>query len=154
MPRAPASAMMFINLHPNDLADEELYDPTGGLAPFAERIVLEITERAALDQIRGSRARRAAARDRLPDRGRRSGRGLRRPLQLRGARAGRRQGRHVLGARIESSAVKRKLVGAIAALSKDLNIKLVAEGIETAAERDCIVSLGADALQGYLFAPP
>jgi EAL domain-containing protein (putative c-di-GMP-specific phosphodiesterase class I) len=50
--------------------------------------------------------------------------------------------------------VKRKLVSAIVALSKDLDIKLVAEGIETAAERDCIVSLGADALQGYLFARP
>ncbi|HMC94217.1 MAG TPA: EAL domain-containing protein, partial [Polyangia bacterium] len=55
---------------------------------------------------------------------------------------------------IESSAVKRKVVSAIAALSVDLGIKLVAEGIETPAERDCIVSLGADALQGYLFARP
>ena len=55
---------------------------------------------------------------------------------------------------IESSAVKRKLVAAIAGLAKDLGIQLVAEGIETPAERDCVVSLGADALQGYLFARP
>ena len=55
---------------------------------------------------------------------------------------------------IETSAVKRKLVGAIAALSKDLGIKLVAEGIETAAERDCIVSLGADAFVGLSVRPP
>jgi EAL domain-containing protein (putative c-di-GMP-specific phosphodiesterase class I) len=46
------------------------------------------------------------------------------------------------------------VVSAIAALSVDLGIKLVAEGIETPAERDCVVSLGADALQGYLFARP
>jgi EAL domain-containing protein (putative c-di-GMP-specific phosphodiesterase class I) len=30
----------------------------------------------------------------------------------------------------------------------------VAEGIETAAERDCVVALGCDLLQGFLFARP
>jgi EAL domain-containing protein (putative c-di-GMP-specific phosphodiesterase class I) len=55
---------------------------------------------------------------------------------------------------IESSPVKQKLVRAIAALASDLRIRLIAEGIETAAERDCVTALGADALQGYLFARP
>ncbi|HEY5289509.1 MAG TPA: EAL domain-containing protein [Caulobacteraceae bacterium] len=155
MPRAPAAATLFINLHPNDLADEELYSSTDGLAPFADRIVLEITERAALDQIRGLRSRIERLR----------GIGYRIAVDDLGAGyAGLSSFAALepdvvkadmsLVRGIESSAVKRKLVGAIAALSKDLNIKLVAEGIETAAERDCIVSLGADALQGYLFARP
>jgi EAL domain-containing protein (putative c-di-GMP-specific phosphodiesterase class I) len=35
-----------------------------------------------------------------------------------------------------------------------LNILVVAEGIETAGERDMLVELGCDLLQGYLFAKP
>jgi EAL domain-containing protein (putative c-di-GMP-specific phosphodiesterase class I) len=31
---------------------------------------------------------------------------------------------------------------------------VIAEGIETEAERDVVVSLGCDLLQGYLFARP
>lgn len=155
IPKAPASAMVYVNLHPNDLADEELYDCDGGLAPFASRIVLEITERAALDQIRGLRTRverlraigyRIAVDDLGAGYAGLSSFAALEPDVVKADMS--------LVRGIESSAVKRKLVSAIVALSKDLDIKLVAEGIETAAERDCIVSLGADALQGYLFARP
>jgi EAL domain-containing protein (putative c-di-GMP-specific phosphodiesterase class I)/CheY-like chemotaxis protein len=155
IPRAPESAMIFVNLHPNDLADEELFVSEGGLAPFADRIVLEITERAALDQIRGLRSRverlraigyRIAVDDLGAGYAGLSSFAALEPDVVKADMS--------LVRGIESSAVKRKLVSAIAALSKDLGIKLVAEGIETVAERDCIVSLGADALQGYLFARP
>jgi EAL domain-containing protein (putative c-di-GMP-specific phosphodiesterase class I)/CheY-like chemotaxis protein len=155
IPLAPESAMVFVNLHPNDLADEELFVSDAGLAPFAPRIVLEITERAALDQIRGLRTRierlraigyRIAVDDLGAGYAGLSSFAALEPDVVKADMS--------LVRGIESSAVKRKLVSAIAALSKDLGIKLVAEGIETAAERDCIVSLGADALQGYLFARP
>jgi EAL domain-containing protein (putative c-di-GMP-specific phosphodiesterase class I) len=155
IPSAPESAMVFVNLHPNDLADEELFVSDAGLAPFAKRIVLEITERAALDQIRGLRTRverlraigyRIAVDDLGAGYAGLSSFAALEPDVVKADMS--------LVRGIESSAVKRKLVSAIAALSKDLGIKLVAEGIETAAERDCIVSLGADALQGYLFARP
>jgi EAL domain-containing protein (putative c-di-GMP-specific phosphodiesterase class I)/CheY-like chemotaxis protein len=155
IPQAPESAMIFVNLHPNDLADEELFVSQGGLAPFADRIVLEITERAALDQIRGLRSRverlraigyRIAVDDLGAGYAGLSSFAALEPDVVKADMS--------LVRGIEASAVKRKLVSAIAALSKDLGIKLVAEGIETVAERDCIVSLGADALQGYLFARP
>ncbi len=55
---------------------------------------------------------------------------------------------------IDSSAVKQKLVRSIIALCTELGIQLVAEGIETAAERDMLINLGADLCQGYLFAKP
>ena len=55
---------------------------------------------------------------------------------------------------IESSAIKQKLVGTIAALASDLGVQLVAEGVETAAEYACVCSLGAYAAQGYFFARP
>jgi hypothetical protein len=38
--------------------------------------------------------------------------------------------------------------------TNDLHIEVVAEGVETPAERDALVALGCDKLQGYLFAKP
>ena len=35
----------------------------------------------------------------------------------------------------------------------DLNLKTICEGVETTAERDTLVALGGDLLQGYLFRP-
>src|SRR5450631_2519566 len=45
------TAPVFVNLHPSDLEDAELYADDGALTPFAKQVVLEITERAALDRI-------------------------------------------------------------------------------------------------------
>jgi EAL domain-containing protein (putative c-di-GMP-specific phosphodiesterase class I) len=39
-------------------------------------------------------------------------------------------------------------------LSKDMGMTVVAEGVETVAERDCLLDLGCDLLQGFLFAKP
>ncbi len=39
-------------------------------------------------------------------------------------------------------------------MAHSLNLRVVAEGVETAAERDILVALGCDELQGYLFARP
>ena len=155
VPAAPTSTLVFVNLHPSDLADDELLADQGVLTPFAERIVLEITERAALDQIRGLPGRMARLREM----------GFRIAVDDLGAGYAGLSSFAALEPEvvkadmslvrgIEASPVKQKLVSAIVALSKDLGIHLIAEGIETAAERDCITELGADALQGYLFARP
>jgi EAL domain-containing protein (putative c-di-GMP-specific phosphodiesterase class I)/ActR/RegA family two-component response regulator len=153
--RAPDSALVFVNLHPNDLADEQLYASDSGLAPFAKKIVLEITERAALDEIRGlrdrvERLRAIGYRIAVDD----LGAGYAGLSSFAALEPDVVKADMSLVRGIDSSAVKRKLVAAIAGLAKDLGIQLVAEGIETAAERDCVVTLGADALQGYLFARP
>lgn len=55
---------------------------------------------------------------------------------------------------IDQSPVKQKLLASMTALCKDMGFLVVAEGIETPAERDCVVTLGCDLLQGYLFARP
>ena len=55
---------------------------------------------------------------------------------------------------IDVSLTKQKLLGSIVSLCRDLEIQLVAEGIETEAERDTVVRLGGDLCQGYLFARP
>ena len=44
---ATREGALFVNLHPDDLADAELVDPASPLAAIASRVVLEITERAS-----------------------------------------------------------------------------------------------------------
>jgi EAL domain-containing protein (putative c-di-GMP-specific phosphodiesterase class I) len=155
IPQAPEPALVFVNLHPTDLEDPELLSERGALSPFARRVVLEITERAALEQISGLHERVTALRQL----------GYRIAIDDLGAGyAGLSSFAAIepdvvkadmsLVRGIERSAVKQKLVAAIATLCTDLGIQLVAEGIETIAERDCVCSLGGDALQGYLFARP
>jgi EAL domain-containing protein (putative c-di-GMP-specific phosphodiesterase class I) len=46
------------------------------------------------------------------------------------------------------------VVRAIASLGRSLHIGVVAEGVETVAQRDFLREIGCDDLQGYLFAPP
>jgi EAL domain-containing protein (putative c-di-GMP-specific phosphodiesterase class I) len=50
--------------------------------------------------------------------------------------------------------VRQRVVSAICRLARDLDVLIVAEGIETEPELGCIRDLGADLVQGYLIAPP
>ncbi len=55
---------------------------------------------------------------------------------------------------IDGNPVKQKIVDKLTALAHDFRITVVAEGIESGKERDALVSMGCDLLQGYLFARP
>jgi EAL domain-containing protein (putative c-di-GMP-specific phosphodiesterase class I) len=55
---------------------------------------------------------------------------------------------------IETNAVKRRLVSSVAALCREMEMLLVAEGVETAIERDILSDMGCDFFQGFLFARP
>ncbi len=55
---------------------------------------------------------------------------------------------------IETSADARAIVKAIVGLAHALNLSVVAEGVETAAQRDVLTALHCDELQGYLYAKP
>lgn len=57
-----SDTLLFLNLHPSDLLDDELFRQDGLLAAIATHVVLEITERASLDGIRDVRSRVAALR--------------------------------------------------------------------------------------------
>ena len=46
------------------------------------------------------------------------------------------------------------ITGAVVALGRHLGMRVVAEGVETEAQRDCLLQLGCDQLQGYLFGRP
>ena len=55
---------------------------------------------------------------------------------------------------VDSKAGNRALVSAIVGLGDALNLSVVAEGVETAAEADCLRTLGCDIFQGYLYGRP
>jgi diguanylate cyclase len=56
--------------------------------------------------------------------------------------------------RIDSDAGNRAIVETIVALGRALEIELIAEGVETEAERACLESLGCGNYQGFLFGRP
>jgi EAL domain-containing protein (putative c-di-GMP-specific phosphodiesterase class I) len=151
---APSEPLIFVNVHGLEMTDEELFGASSPLTASASRIVLEITERIGLDPVAGPA--RVAMLRRL---------GYRIAVDDLGA------GYAALGALatlepevvkldislirdIDRHPTKRRVVGAISTLCRELGSKVVAEGVETMAERDACLDAGADLLQGYLFAKP
>jgi len=55
---------------------------------------------------------------------------------------------------IDKNAPRQAIVAGIAAICKKLNIRVLAEGIETRAERDFLLSIDITLMQGYWFAKP
>jgi len=55
---------------------------------------------------------------------------------------------------IDQNHPRQAIVSGIAAICKDLNIRVLAEGIETRAERDFFLSVDIQLMQGYWFAKP
>lgn len=146
---------MFVNVHPRDLCDETMYDPSTPLAQHAKRVVYEITERANLDDIPDVKRRIINLREM----------GFRVAVDDIGAGyAGLTSFAHLepdfvkidmsIVRDVHTSPVKQRLVRAIAGLGNDLGIGVIAEGVETHAERDVLLGEGCDILQGYLFAKP
>ncbi len=55
---------------------------------------------------------------------------------------------------VHAQPIKQKLLRSMAELGRDLGILTVAEGIETAEERDMVRTLGCDLLQGFFLGLP
>jgi len=55
---------------------------------------------------------------------------------------------------LETSADARAIVSTIIRMGHRLQLRVVAEGVETEAQRDALQSMGCDELQGFLFAKP
>jgi EAL domain-containing protein (putative c-di-GMP-specific phosphodiesterase class I) len=152
---AKEDMIFFVNLHSRDLFDEFLFDPEAPLSKIASSVVLEITERASVEEIRD-----------LPDRiSRLRALGFRLAIDDLGAGyAGFTSFAQInpeivkidmsLIRNIDQDTTKQKLVRSLIQLCQEMKVEVVCEGIETPAERDVVVSLGCDLLQGYLFAKP
>jgi EAL domain-containing protein (putative c-di-GMP-specific phosphodiesterase class I) len=151
----PDGVMLFVNLHTQDLLDEDLFDPLRPLATIADRVVLEITERASLHQVRDVASRIARLREMgfrlaVDDLGAGYA-GLTSFAQLE-PEVVKLDMALVRGVHLQPT--KLTLVRTMISMCRELGMQVVAEGIETPEERDAIVEAGCDLLQGYLFAKP
>ncbi len=153
--KLPRGASLFVNVHPEDLYDPEIFSPSSPLCSYASRVVLEITERGALDEIEGilERIRRLRAL------------GFRIAIDDLGAGYAGLSSIAVLEPEfvkldmsltrdLASSPLRKRLVSSMVDACRDVGMRLVAEGVETAAELEALRDLGCDLLQGYYFARP
>lgn len=152
---ALAGCKLFVNLHSLDFTDKELCSTEAPLSRCAAQVVLEITERESLDQIPGIQLHLKTLRElgyqiAVDDLGAGYA-GLTSLAQL--------QPEVVkidmsLVRDVDHEPIKRVLVGMMLRAAREMNMAVIAEGVETAAERDTLLELGCDLLQGYLLAKP
>jgi EAL domain-containing protein (putative c-di-GMP-specific phosphodiesterase class I) len=151
----PDGVALFVNLHTHDLLDEDLFEKDRPLARIANRVVLEITERASLHHIVDVQARISRLRDS----------GFRIAVDDLGAGyAGLTSFAHLepevvkldmsLVRNVHAQPTKQTLVRTMISMCRELGMQIVAEGVETPEERDAVVEAGCDLMQGYLFAKP
>jgi EAL domain-containing protein (putative c-di-GMP-specific phosphodiesterase class I) len=152
---ADSLARLFVNLHPVDLLDDDLYDPNAPLSRHARRVVLEVTERAGLDEIpdlgdRLLRLRALGFRVAIDD----LGEGYAGLTSLARVAPEFVKLDMSLVRGIDASAAQRQIVASTVQLCRALGSEVIAEGVETAAERDALTAIGLDLLQGYLLGRP
>lgn len=151
----PAGARLFVNAHPRDLDDPDLYDPEAPLSKLAHRVTIEVTERARLEDEKTTQGHLARLR----------ALGYRVAIDDLGAGYAGLASVAVLHPEIvkvdmslvrgvDRNPISARIIRALAAVCAEMDIVLVAEGVETRAERDTLIALGCDLLQGYLFARP
>jgi EAL domain-containing protein (putative c-di-GMP-specific phosphodiesterase class I)/ActR/RegA family two-component response regulator len=149
------SALAFVNVHPEDLMDPALYLPSAPLTRVAERVVLELTDRASLDTV-------SDVLDRI---GRLRALGFRIAIDDLGAG----QADSNMFAQLEPEFVKidlsiirgvdkdpskRRMVHALVRLCHNMGKAVIAEGVENAGERGTLLEVGCDFLQGYFLGNP
>ena len=146
---------IFVNLHPSEFRADLLAKATDPLIPLAQRVVLEVTERAHLqsgpeldDDMR--RIRDMGYRLAVDDLGEGYA-GLASLVSLRPDIA---KIDMSLIRDIHTAPLKRDIVSALVDMARRAGIVVVAEGVETNEERMTLLDLGIDLLQGYLFAKP
>lgn len=152
---APDGALLFVNLHTRDLLDPMLIGPDAPLSKIASRVVLEITERGAVGDIKDIRPRVVALREL----------GFRIAIDDLGAGYAGLTSFALLEPdfvkldmslvrNVHTSPIRQKLIGSMTTLCKEMGMQVVAEGVEVVEERETVISLGCDLLQGYLLARP
>jgi EAL domain-containing protein (putative c-di-GMP-specific phosphodiesterase class I) len=154
LPSAPAP-LVFVNLHITDLLDEHLYDLDSALAKVANRVILEVSERAVLGSIpdlegRIARLRHLGFRIALDNLG--TGDFDLRAFTILKPDIVKYDMSLVRG--IDSSPTRRKVISAMTRLFSELDVKVIAEGVETDSERATLALLGIELMQGFLFARP
>jgi len=147
--------IVFVNVHGQDLVDPHLLDPRSPMSRFAKQVVLEISERMPLYEISelGARIndlRAIGYRFALDNLGAgHAGVGSLAQIEPEVCKL---DASLIRG--VDGDSVKQDLVRAMLAVCRDMNILTICQGVETPGERDALVPLGGDLMQGYLFAKP
>jgi EAL domain-containing protein (putative c-di-GMP-specific phosphodiesterase class I) len=152
---APANVQLFVNLHSADLNDEQLYDAAAPLSQIARRVVLEVTERSSLYDVKNiadciGKLKALGYTIAIDDLGAGYA-GLTSFTQLE-PEVAKLDMSLVRG--IDADVRRQSIVRSMKTLCDDLGVRVVAEGVETDHERDTLAKLGCDLLQGYLFGRP
>jgi len=149
------TSWLFLNLHPQELSDPQLIARSAPLQPMAERVVLEVTERASIAEVPDARThiaalRRSGFRIAVDDLGAGYS-GLSSFALLEPEVAKLDMG---LVRDVQLYPTKQRLIRSMCNLCREMGMPLIAEGVETEDERDVLLGLGVDLFQGYLFARP
>jgi EAL domain-containing protein (putative c-di-GMP-specific phosphodiesterase class I) len=151
----PDGALLFVNIHPHDATDGLLVGSKAPLEPIARQVVLEVSEHvtaAELDTLANSAARLRGAGYRIAvdDLGTGpAGLAAFTLLSPEYAKLDR-----TMFAGLDANPARGKMARAMYALCRELDVPLIAEGVETAGERDALAALGADIAQGNIFGKP
>lgn len=149
------SEQLFVNLHPHELRDETLYDDRNPLRPYSARVVFEITEQVSINEMsempeRVKRLRLGGFRVALDDLG--SGyAGLTALTKIEPDIVKLDMG---LVRNCDTNVTQQRVIRSITTLCRDLKLLVIAEGVETTAERDEVLAAGVELFQGFLFARP
>jgi EAL domain-containing protein (putative c-di-GMP-specific phosphodiesterase class I)/CheY-like chemotaxis protein len=152
---ATEGALMFVNLHPEDLMDPALYLPTAPLTRVASQIVLELTDRASLEQVsdvqeRVERLRSLGFRIAIDDLG---------AEQADPSTFNQLEPEFVkldisMIRNVGQDSAKRRLVQSMVRLCHNLGKSVIAEGVENAEQHSALVDSGCDFLQGFYLGRP
>lgn len=148
-------SQVFVNIHGYDLEDDSLLSDAAPLSRIAERVVLEITERASVNEIKDlsariQRLREMGFRIAVDDLGAGYA-GLTSFAQLRPDIV---KIDMSLIRDVDKEATKERLVRSLSDLCREMKILAVCEGVETRAELETLLRVGCDFFQGYHFARP
>lgn len=151
----PSTQILLVNVHARDLLDPDLFDADAPLSIAAERVILEITERASFTDIpdlaeRLVALRRLRFRLALDDLG--AGYGSLSALALVRPELVKLDMSLIRG--IDADPVRREVVRSIGAMCKHLGTTWLCEGVETEAELRTVIECGTDLVQGYLLGRP
>lgn len=151
----PPEQALFINLHSLEFDDELMYSEQNPLRFLGSRVVLEVTERHSIDQVKNLKERVALLRDlgfwiAVDD----MGAGYAGLNSFAALRPDLVKLDMAIVRGIDQDPYRRTLVRSMTAMCRDFGIPLVAEGVETEAEKAVLLDLGCDYLQGFLCGTP
>ncbi|MEO6504243.1 MAG: EAL domain-containing protein [Jatrophihabitantaceae bacterium] len=151
----PPDVYVAVNVSPTTFASNALLSELQSAGIRPDRLVLEVTEHSSIEDY----APLIEARMRLREHGIR--------LAVDDAGAGYASFRHIVAlapdiikidraivSGVDKDTARSALVGAVVTFAHNSGATIVAEGVETASELDCLASLGVDSLQGHLTGMP